>query len=91
MVFIPADGFLMGTSPEEVQRLAKQYGAHPSVFASETPRRMVYVKAFWIDRYPVTNGQYQKFVDATGHRSPPAWRGRTFPKGLEAHPMVTVN
>ncbi|HID22010.1 MAG TPA: hypothetical protein EYP14_06370, partial [Planctomycetaceae bacterium] len=91
MVFIPAGEFLMGTTSEEVQRLAKQYDVHPSVFASETPRRMVYVKAFWIDRYPVTNGQYQKFVDATGHRPPPAWRGRTCPKGLEDHPVVTVN
>ncbi|HIQ22562.1 MAG TPA: hypothetical protein EYH34_15160, partial [Planctomycetes bacterium] len=91
MVFIPAGEFLMGTGAEEADRLAQEYDVHPSLFATEVPQRKVYVKAFWIDRYPVTNAQYQKFVDETGHRPPPAWHGATCPEGLEDHPVVTVN
>lgn len=31
------------------------------------------LKAFWIDRYPVTNAEYRQFVEATGYRSPKFW------------------
>ncbi|HXX75600.1 MAG TPA: formylglycine-generating enzyme family protein [Nitrospiraceae bacterium] len=34
----------------------------------ERPQRTLVLSAFAIDRYEVTNFQYQQFVDATGHR-----------------------
>ena len=91
MVLIPAGEFLMGTSPEEAESLAKQYGVHPTHFLTESPLRKVDVEAFAIDRFPVTNAQYKRFVDATGHRPPPYWQGRNFPEGMADHPVVWVN
>jgi hypothetical protein len=46
------------------------------------------LKAFWIDRFPVTNAQYAEFVKATGHRSP--WGGPTFPQGTDDYAVVNV-
>lgn len=36
----------------------------------EQPQRTIFLDAFLIDRYEVTNHQYQQFVAATGHRKP---------------------
>ena len=59
MVPIPAGPFLRGTKS----------GGY-----DEQPERTIYVDAFSIDRYEVTNAQYQAFVAATGHRkaAPPS-------------------
>lgn len=32
--------------------------------------RQVRVSPFWMDRHEVTNDQYKRFIDATGHRAP---------------------
>jgi len=39
----------------------------------EKPRRRVYLDAFSIDKYEVTNVLYRRFMDATGHRAPTFW------------------
>jgi formylglycine-generating enzyme required for sulfatase activity len=36
-------------------------------YPEEAPAHRVDVKGFWIDRTPVTNAQFRKFVKATGH------------------------
>ena len=48
-------------------------------------------KEFFIDQYPVTNAEYKKFVEATGHKQPQHWRRDTFPEGKADHPVVEVN
>lgn len=59
LVPIPAGPFLRGT----------KVGGY-----DEQPERSIYVDAFSIDRYEVTNAQYQAFVATTGHRkaAPPS-------------------
>ena len=59
MVPIPAGRFIRGT-------MAGGY--------DEQPQRTIYLDAFVIDRFEITNGQYQSFVAATGHRkaAPPS-------------------
>ena len=90
MVLIPAGEFAMGTGETEAKRLAEQHGVHPTLFLTEAPRRTVDVKAFYIDRYPVTNAQYKAFVDATKGRPPQHWKGRDVPEGRGGHPVVWV-
>jgi formylglycine-generating enzyme required for sulfatase activity len=46
--------------------------------------------AFYIDRFLVTNVEYKKFVQATGHGDPPHWRRGTWPEGKADHPVVQV-
>ena len=52
MVWIPAGRFQMGSDHH---------------YPEEAPAHQVDVSGFWIDRAPVTNGQFLKFVKATGH------------------------
>jgi formylglycine-generating enzyme required for sulfatase activity len=56
-------------------------------------KQSVHVDAFFIDKYPVTNAEYAKFVEATGHPPPPNWeeRGGTYPPDRANHPVVFVN
>lgn len=56
----------------------------------EQPQRDVYVDAFAIDRYEVTNVQWARFVTAGGGRSPVYWDDATYPEGAALHPVVGV-
>jgi formylglycine-generating enzyme required for sulfatase activity len=57
----------------------------------EKPLHRVFVHAFYMDKYEVTNEEYKAFCDATGHKTPPSWQDKTFPEGLEKHPVVQVS
>jgi formylglycine-generating enzyme required for sulfatase activity len=51
----------------------------------------VEVSEFLIARYPVTNADYLRFVQATGHRQPDHWPREGFPSELARHPVVWVS
>ncbi len=57
----------------------------------ESPAHEVTVAPFFIDLTEVTNEQYQKFVDATGHQPPPMWKGNHFPEGANTLPVTDVS
>ncbi len=52
-----------------------EIGAAPDGFAydNERPRHVRELAPFWIDRTPVTNGDYASFVDETGAEPPMYW------------------
>jgi formylglycine-generating enzyme required for sulfatase activity len=52
MVWIPAGMFHMGSDRH---------------YPEEAPKHRVEVNAFWMDRTPVTNGQFRKFINETGY------------------------
>jgi sulfatase modifying factor 1 len=91
MVYVPAGEFLMGSDAGDLD---------------EQPQRRVYLDAFEIDRYEVTNVQYRRFLLATGQEPPqpwpgryttfrpdrdPDWQGTEYPDGEAMHPVVGVN
>lgn len=78
MVTIPAGEFLMGTD-------RKQSNSH------NRPQNMVYTDEYRIDKYPVTNAQYARFVAATSYRPPLHWKDGKIPEGEERHPVTMVS
>jgi formylglycine-generating enzyme required for sulfatase activity len=56
----------------------------------ERPAHQVPLAPFAIDRFEVTNLQYQQFVRATGHPAPADWNGDQFPEGQAFFPIVRV-
>ena len=89
MVLIPAGEFQMGSNDGDVD---------------EKPVHTVYVNAFYIDKYEVTNAQYKAFVDTNPEwrkdRIPRAyhdgdyltpWNGNNYPIGKGNHPVTHVS
>lgn len=66
-------------------------------------RASFFLEEFWIDKTPVTNAEYKRFIDANPDHPVPFsdekealpynWEKerRTYPKGMEKHPVVLVN
>ena len=92
MVLIPESDSIMGTSEAEANQLANEYQVHPGLILLESPKRTVHLKAFYIDRFPVTNRQFEQFCAATGHAKPWGWgpEGKV-PPGMEDNPVVDVS
>jgi formylglycine-generating enzyme required for sulfatase activity/rRNA maturation endonuclease Nob1 len=57
----------------------------------ERPTHTVAVAPFLIDRTEVTNEQYQKFVQETGHRAPSPWENGAFARNQGKLPVVNVS
>src|SRR5262249_31777661 len=56
MVLVSAGRFVMGSS----------------TVPNEGPVHTVYLPAFYLDKYEVSNGRYRAFTDSTGYSQPPA-------------------
>ena len=89
MALIPAGEFQMGSNDGD---------------DDEKPVHTVYVDAFHIDKYEVTNAQYKKFVDANPEWQKDRilskyhdgdylkhWNGNNYPPGKGNHPVVYVS
>jgi len=76
IVFVPAGEFQMGTSDAQIQEMLRDNPRwQASWFDDEKPIHTVYLNAFYMDKYEVTNAQYSKFLneyrkndDAAGNR-----------------------
>jgi formylglycine-generating enzyme required for sulfatase activity len=58
--------------------------------SDERPVHRLFLDRFQIARTPVTNAQYQFFVEAAGHEPPRHWLDGRPPRGQESHPVVAV-
>ena len=88
MVHVPAGEFQMGSNE----------------IMDAIPRHTVYLDAFYMDPYEVTNAQFKAFVDANPEWSKDnipneyhngnylrLWNGNDYPKGKANHPVVYVS
>jgi formylglycine-generating enzyme required for sulfatase activity len=100
MVKIPAADFLF-----DVHGIMIEGGNDAGVDVQEpwedSPRRyhhhLMHVKAFYIDKYPVTNTEFKKFLDAShyhpadDHNFLRDWQNGTFPDGWGNKPVTWVS
>ncbi len=90
-VLIPAGKFIMGLNERDLRWIIEKIGGEKRFHRNELPRQHIYVDAYYIDKYEVTNGQYKEFVEATGHKAPEHWVKGSYPEGKENHPVVNVS
>jgi formylglycine-generating enzyme required for sulfatase activity len=76
-VSVPAGPFLMGSSLPESD-------------TQDKPEHTATVKAFRIDKFPVTNAQYALFIAEVAHMAPSSWPNGAIPVGYKLHPVVNV-
>ena len=79
-VDIPEGTFLMGSTPEEAEAAYEDAKLRSSLlerhtFDAEVPQHRVYLAAYQMSRYEITNAQYRAFVEATGRPTPRGHNG----------------
>jgi formylglycine-generating enzyme required for sulfatase activity/predicted Ser/Thr protein kinase len=89
LIYVPAGDFLMGSDDPQLKEACR-------------PQHQVTLGAYCIGRHPVTNADYQRFIDNNPDYPVPyspmrfakryRWdrESRTLPRGMEDHPVVLV-
>lgn len=90
MALVPQGEFIMGTETGGNQDKAKEFGAIKPWYVDEQPRRKIQVKAFWIDKYEVTNKAYSEFVVRNNYTLPQTWAGNGYLLTDELLKIATV-
>jgi formylglycine-generating enzyme required for sulfatase activity len=100
MVKIPAGGFVFKVQGIEIEGF-NDAGVDVQYPWEDSPRRFhqqpMHMKSFWIDKYPVTNAEFKKFLDSA-HYHPQDdlnflrdWKDGSFPAGWENKPATWVS
>jgi iron(II)-dependent oxidoreductase len=100
MIKVPEGDFNFRVSGIEIEGF-NDIGVDVQYPWEDTPRRFhehpMHVKSFWIDKYPVTNAEFKKFLDAT-HYHPQDdlnflrdWQNGTYPSGWDNKPVTWVS
>jgi len=100
MIKIPEGDFLFRVSGVEIEG-GNDVGVDVQFPWENSPRRQhfqqMHLKPFYIDRYPVTNAQFKKFLDATHYHPAEAhnflrdWKTGSYPEGWDAKPVTWVS
>jgi len=65
---------------------------HPS----RSQKHLLDIASFYMDKYPVTNQQYKKFIDASGywpkddHNFLKVWKNKAYPRGWDNKPVTWI-
>ncbi len=100
MLRIPGAEFRFQVSGIEIEG-ENEVGVDVQYHWEDSPRRhhlhVMRMRPFFIDRYPVTNAEFKKFLDAThyrpgdGHNFLKDWTGGTFPDGWANKPVTWIS
>ena len=67
MVLVPAGEFLMGITDEEYEFIHQEFSIPPW---NERPQRRVYLDAYYVGQFAVSNQQFCAFLNATANGTP---------------------
>lgn len=81
MILINPGGFMRGIDKEKPEKAKKEmspnqkfnYAVSQKAFADEGPAKMIYLSAYYIDKYEVSNAQYTEFIKAIDYPAPAYW------------------
>lgn len=73
MVYIPAGEFIMGSDRTDEEGLRLRYGFTVDLYLNEHPVQRVALDAYYIDTLEVSNADYKRFVETSGHPPPTEW------------------
>jgi gamma-glutamyl hercynylcysteine S-oxide synthase len=100
MVKIPEADYLFKVAGIEIEGF-NDIGVDVQYPWEASPRRFhdhpMHIKSFFIDKYPVTNADFRKFLDATHYQPKDAlnflrdWKDGTFPQGWDNRPVTWVS
>lgn len=79
MVLVARGDFLIGASKEEIDLIREANQLPTGFFEGQYPQRKIYLDDFYVDKYLVTNAEFQEFKPT-----------HTFPLGHEQHPATNV-
>ncbi len=91
MVNIPPGQFLFGSDKKDAQGESLALGIPKPWYADEGPQQKIFLKAFYIDRYEVTNRRYKNFIDDLKAVPPEDWQDNNYPPGRADFPVVWTN
>lgn len=100
MIRIPAADYRFEVAGIEIEGMNDegvdvQYPWEPSARRYHAER--LHIPAFWIDKFPVTNAEFKRFLDAThyhpadDHNFLKDWKNGTYPKGWAQKPVTWVS
>lgn len=81
MVYVEGGFFIFG------QGKNASLDNYNSSFYSPSENNLGDVPSFYMDKYEVTNQEYDKYLKATNSPSPPHWINGKFPSGEKDHPV----
>jgi formylglycine-generating enzyme required for sulfatase activity len=100
MVKIPEADFPFKVSGIEIEGF-NDIGVDVQYPWEDSPRRFhehqMHVNSFYIDKYPVTNAEFKKFMDSTHYRPNDDlnflrdWKGGSYPNGWENKPVTWIS
>ncbi|MGH9396464.1 MAG: formylglycine-generating enzyme family protein [Terriglobia bacterium] len=100
MVYIPGGSFLFRVSGVEIEG-GNMTGLDVQYPWENSPRRehahLIQVRPFYIDKYPVTNAEFKKFLNAThyhpkdSHNFLRDWKNGSYPEGWANKPVTWVS
>jgi gamma-glutamyl hercynylcysteine S-oxide synthase len=100
MIRIPGGRFTFEVSGNEIEG-GNDAGVDVQMSWEDVPGRhhlhIMEIKPFYIDKFPVTNAEFKKFLDAThyqpkdDHNFLKDWKNGTYPEGWDARPVTWVS
>ena len=93
----PVEGgrVVIGTRADEVDAVTARWrgvGVQRDWIAKESPPYETTLRSFWIGTFPVTNGEYRRFLHESGHPTRPShWYLGAYPWERSNHPVCGLS